>query len=303
MKPGVHIMPAAEYHALPELSNTLAQLIIGQSPKHAWTASPALNPNFKRVEKEEFDIGSAAHALLLEGQDRMAVIEADDWRKAAAREARDAARAEGRHPILAGRYQDVMKMRDVAVRAIAECEDLGGLTLSNGSAEIVLIWEDLDGTACRARLDFLASAALGGNRIVLDYKSTTDATPRAFSRQIARMGYHYQDEFYSRGVQAVLGRRPKFVFLAQETRPPYACSFHGCGPSLAAIAKADIDQAIVTWGACLKSNRWPAHAQHIHWAEATPWQLTEAEDRIGIPYQPEQLFERRVVNEDAPAWP
>lgn len=288
---GVHTsMSAAAYHALPSLSNSLAQILIAQSPQHAWTASPALNPNYTRVEKEEFDIGQATHALLLEGQDRMAVIEADDWRKKDARAERDEARAAGKHPVLAKRYQDVLKMRDVAVRAIAECDQLSGLSLSNGQPEVVLTWHDLDSVACRARLDFLSAVLPFGNRIVLDYKSTTDATPRAFSRQIARMGYHYQEEFYSRGVQHTLGQRPMFVFMAQETTAPYACSFHACAPSLQAMAKAEVDYAIRLWRDCLRSNRWPAHDQRIHYAEAAAWQLTEAEERTGIPYDYEALF-------------
>lgn len=276
-------MPASDYHAMPQLSCSLAKIIIAQSPLHAWTASPTLNPNYQPEEKEAFDIGSAAHALLLEGEDRMVVVEADDWRTKAAREARDAARAAGKHPVLARKYRDVVKMRDAAVLAIAKCADLSGLTLAEGRAEHVITWTDR-GVECRARIDFLQT----GEAVILDYKSTTDATPRAFSKQIARMGYHYQDEFYSRGVKAVFGRRPKFVFLAQETEAPYACSFHGCAPSLLAIAEQEVDYAIKTWGECLKTDTWPAHSNRIHWAEATIWQVTEVADRHAIPYDVER---------------
>lgn len=278
------IMPAADYHAMPQLSCSLAKILIAQSPLHAWTASPVLNPNYRPEEKEAFDIGSAAHALLLEGEDRMVVVEADDWRTKAAKEGRDAARAAGKHPILARKYQDVQRMRDAAVLAIAKCSDLSGITLADGRVEHVVTWTER-GVECRARIDFLAN----GELVILDYKSTTDATPRAFSKQIARMGYHYQDEFYSRGVKAVYGRRPKFVFLAQETTAPYACSFHGCAPSLLAIAEQDVDYAVKVWGECLKSGTWPAHSNRIHWAEATPWQVAEVEERHAIEYDIEKL--------------
>jgi len=267
-------MNAAEYHARPELSSSLAQLIITQSPLHAWTASRALNPNYVSEEKEAFDIGSAAHALLLEGQDRMVVIQADSYRTKDAQMQRDAARAEGRHPVLAHKYQDVLKMRDVAVRAIAECEDLNGLVLSAGRAEHVVLWND-GGVACRARPDWMRDA------LVLDYKSTTDATPRGFARQIARMGYHYQAEFYSRGIEKLIGQRPTFVFLAQEVEAPYACTFHACDGTLRTIAESDVTAAIKTWGACLAANRFPAYDHRvIHWAEAAPWQIAEAEARM-----------------------
>lgn len=285
-------MPAAQYHALPHLSSSLAQTLIAQSPLHAWTQCRALNPNYVEQEKESFDIGSAAHALLLEGQDRMVVVEADDWRTKAAREARDAARADGKHPILARKYQDVMKMRDIAVRALAECEDLGGIRLAEGKAEQVIVWKDkFTDVMCRARLDWIS--AMG--RVVLDYKSTGDSAPASFNRQISRMGYHYQDEFYSQGVEATYAVRPKFVFVVQEITAPYAVSFHACANSLRAVAEPDIAYAIAEWGKCLAANRWPAHSNRIHWAEATPWQQEDALDRAdahGIAYDPAKLWEK-----------
>jgi hypothetical protein len=155
--------------------------------------------------------------------------------------------------------------------------ELSGLTLTNGRAEHVLIWKDpATGVECRARVDFLA----GGELVVLDYKSTTDATPAAFSRQIARMGYHYQDEFYSRGVQAVFGKRPKFIFMAQETTPPYACSFHGVRALSPRRRPRDVERAIANVEAMhALEHVCRAHDQRIHWAEAMPWQLDAAEER------------------------
>lgn len=290
MNPGIYDMPAAEYHALPYLSSSLAQIIIAQSPKHAWTACKALNPDYASEEKEEFDIGSACHALLLEGRDAMVVIEADNYKTKAAQEERDAARAAGKFPVLAKRYQDVLAMRDVAVRELAECEDLG-VSLSEGKPERTLIWTDPDtGTTCRARVDWIRDDGM----IVIDYKSTTDATPETFSRRLAKSGYHYQDEFYTQGVAAVFGRRPKFVFMAQETRKPYACSFHGVAPSLRAIAEQDLNYAKVTWAECMKSNRWPDHTRRIQWAEAANWQVDVAMERAeshGIAYDPDKYVE------------
>lgn len=293
---GIFTLAEDAYHALPQLSSSLAKTIIAKSPKHAWTESPRLNPDYESEEREEFDYGKACHALLLEGEDRMAPIEADDWRTKAAKEARDAARAEGKYPVLVRKYARVLKMRDAAIAAIAGCADLGGLTLADGEAERVLVWQEGE-VACRARLDWLSN----DRKVILDYKTTTDATPRAFTRQITRMGYHYQDEFYSRAVAALFGHRPKFVFLAQEDTAPHACSFHGCAPSLRAIAEQDVDYAVRTWKRCLALNDWPAHDQRIHWAEAMPWQMDATEERTGIPYDPAILY--AGLKENDPLFP
>lgn len=284
-------MGAAAYHALPELSSSLAQIIIAQSPLHAWTASPRLNPNYEPEEREDFDYGNACHALLLEGEDRMHVVDADDWRTKLAKEERDAARAAGKYPVLKHKYARVLKMRDAALEAIAGCAELG-FTLADGKPEQVLAWED-QGVACRARLDFLTNDRF----VILDYKSTTNAAPRAFSRHIAKMGYHYQAEFYTRGVEALVGRRPKFVFMAQEITAPFACSFHGCAPSLMGIAEQDVTYAMKMWRRCLEANDWPAHDQRIHWAEAMPWQVSEAEERAGIQYDPSKLWRKPLESD------
>lgn len=278
MNPGVYTMPSEEYHALPALSSGLAQTIIQRSPLHAWTESRALNPAFREVEKEAFDIGSGAHALLLEGEDRMVVVDADDWRTKKAREDRDAAREAGKHPVLARRYADIVKMRDVAEVAIRNCEELGLPNgLRGGLSERVIIWTDpVSGAQGRARPDWWSE----DGSLLFDYKSTTDATPAAFSRQIARMGYHYQAQHYSEGAGALKPptRRPiSFVFGAQETTPPYAMSFHACAPSLLFIAARDLAWARMTWIDCLRTGQWPSHSNRIHYAEAEGWQVTESE--------------------------
>jgi hypothetical protein len=54
-----------------------------------------LNPDFKPREEARFDLGRAAHQVLLEGNANVAVIEESDWRTKAAKDARDWARSRG----------------------------------------------------------------------------------------------------------------------------------------------------------------------------------------------------------------
>lgn len=291
MKPCICTMPAAEYHAdpcpEPSLSASIAKIVVGQSPLHAWTAHPRLNTAFEPEEATAFDVGSAAHALLLEGEDRMAVIDANDYRTKAAQEARDNARASGKHPVLSKQYENIKTMVSVAKAAITRCGDLSGMSLDRGVAEPVILWKE-GNVWCRSRLDFLPA----DHSLILDYKTTTDTAPAAFSRQITRMGYHIQAAFYERGVKAILGVDAPFVLMAQETGEPFAVSFHGCAPSLMEIARKLVDDAIKTWGACLSANRWPGYSDRIHWAEAQAWQMAEHEERLGIPYDPAKLWEK-----------
>ena len=96
-KPGVHLLSMESYQRdpcpSPSLSSHIAHRLITQSPLHAWYAHPRLNPRYVEEDSTAFDLGSCAHALLLEGEDSIAVIEADDWRTKVAKEARAKARS------------------------------------------------------------------------------------------------------------------------------------------------------------------------------------------------------------------
>lgn len=277
MKPGYHVMTADEYHAdpcvEPSLSNSIAQILLRESPRKAAFSHPRLNPAYKPEEEGKFDIGTAVHAMLLEGVDKMFVCNFDDWRKKEAREQRDEARAMGQLPILAHQADGIHAMRTAALAFIAESEIAE--YWSQAESEITAIWQE-DETWLRCRFDRITK----NHRCAIDYKSTTDASPEAFSRQLVRMGYHWQDAFYRRAVRALDGKDPAFVFLAQSIEPPYECSLHGCDPALREIADADIERAIEQWRYCIDAKYWPSYDGRIHWTIPTTWQMKEHETRL-----------------------
>lgn len=291
MKPGIYEMDDKTYRdgkdSPPALSNSIAKILLDYSPYHAWCAHPRLNPAYENVEKAEFDIGHAAHALLLEGANRMAVIDADSFRSKAAQEERDAARAAGKYPILKSKSLDIIEMAQVAREAIAKCADLQGLALSDGKPEQTMTWQE-DDVAMRSRMDWLSDDRLH----IWDYKTTTDASPASFSRQIVRMGYHRQASFYRRGVRAITGKKATFILIAQEIERPFGVSFHAIAPSLMAIADAEINHAVRLWSECLRRDHWPSYSSRIHHAEAPGWMMMDHEEKMqGIEYDVTKMWE------------
>jgi PDDEXK-like domain of unknown function (DUF3799) len=264
---------AEQYHADPapdaSLSSSIAKILLDQSPMHAWMAHPRLNPNYKPDENARFDLGSAAHMLILEKRiDGIVIIEAKDWKTKLAKEQRDAARANGQFPVL--RYQfEKMEAMAIAANQYLETTELVGI-LENGSIEETFIWEE-EGIYCRCKPDVLAA----DKRIILDYKSTENAEPETFIRQIGRMSYDLQAELYVRGIKYCTGIEPTFIFLAQEITAPYACSLIALANSYREIGKTKIARAMRIWKSCLKSNQWPAYSNRISYAEPSPWQMIE----------------------------
>jgi exodeoxyribonuclease VIII len=94
--------------------------------------------------------------------------------------------------------------------------------LSHGRSEVTIVWVDPEtGLPCKVRLDWLNER----DNIVLDLKSTRDASRAGFRRDAVNLRYKVQDAFYSRGAEAVGLDTPWFLFAACEKSPPHD---YGC---------------------------------------------------------------------------
>lgn len=272
--PGVYDIPAEEYHAdpvgpAPSLSASIAKQLLDASPEHARWAHPKLSPAFTPEESERFDVGTAAHAYLLEGErDAFEIIDAKDWRTKAAQEARDLARLAGKTPLLSEQWVRVQAMAEAAKRQLAAFEEIPR-PLTHGRAEETLVWQE-DGAWMRARLDWLHA----DHRTIDDYKSTSgSAHPDAFIRgPLFALGYDVQAAMYLRGIAVLFGHEAAFRFVVQETDPPYALSVVALGPEALVLAEKKRRRAVELWRACLATGQWPAYPTRTCYAELPAWQ-------------------------------
>jgi len=279
--PGVYKISNEEYHAdpviVPSLSRSIMKDLIYRSPKHAWFSHPRLNLDFKPKEQvEKFDLGQAAHSLLLEGSDRATLIYGDDWRKKEAKEARDQARAEGKIPLLLDQYDKVTDMVKVAEKAIFDCDELSlGSLKIQGDSELSFIWQEED-VWLKVRPDWISH----DRAVIIDYKTTSmSVNPGDLARYIITMGYDLQDAFYTRGVKAISGIEPKFIFLFQETSEPYLCSFVGLPPDFMELAKSKVDFGIALWRECMATGIWPGYPRQVCWLDLPAWSVAAWESR------------------------
>jgi hypothetical protein len=269
-------MPSAVYHAdpapEPSMSSGIAKILVSQSPMHAWYAHPRLNPYHMSEESQDFDRGSAAHALLLEGDDKMVEVAFDDWRKKEAKELRAQIREAGKLPLLSKHVASVRKMVTIAKTALADSEL--AINLSDCYAERSVIWP-AGGIWGRARFDLQHRT----RRILIDYKTTENADPQSFARQIIGLGYDVQAAHYAEAYQAAWSAEPTFVFLVQEREPPYACSLVGVDPMMLELGQQKLEFAAKLWKQCITSGKWPGYSNRISWAAPPAWALESFEIR------------------------
>lgn len=114
---------------------------------------------------------------------------------------------------------------DMVEQATAMCEALNHnefvQKLLKGEKEKSFFWnDDLTGEPCKCRVDCLTE--LGDNLLVVDLKTTENAETEAFMKSAIKYGYDFQSAMYSKGVEISTGKKPIFVFIAIEKKPPYA---------------------------------------------------------------------------------
>jgi len=282
MTPGIYSkLPMRQYLDLQAFSSGLGQRALAQSPLHAWTESP-WNPDRERDDSGTADIGTFAHACLLEGgTDALVICPFDDWRKNDAKAMRDAARAAGQLPILAHKVPEVEAMVKAAKEYVAQSE-LAGI-FAAGEPERTVVWNEGD-VLCKARPDWLNPDM----KTCLSYKTTAgSAQPDAWIRT-QLPAYDLGIVLYERATKC------RVVTLVQEQAAPYSCSLIALDPAWQDIATRKLARALQIWSACLKTGKFPAYPSAICYAEPKPWMLAEAEETEiqGAFADPAKLWEK-----------
>jgi hypothetical protein len=275
-------LAAADYHAdtlkdVPTLSASIANLLLNRSPLHAWTAHPKLNPDWQPDDDAKYDVGTVAHAMLLEGTANVDVCTYDSWRSNDAKEARDASRANRRTPLLAHQFEEVLGMCN-AVADQLKAFDIDPVPLTAGKPEQTMVWQDSEtGVWCRARIDWLHDDLSA----IDDLKTTTrSAHPEAFAKNLYSYGCDVQAAFYLRGLRTleianadvIRYEPPQWRWIAVETSPPYGLSVVEPGPAVLELADAKVDAALKLWAECLERDVWPGYPTKVATAELPAWE-------------------------------
>ena len=277
---GCHTITAEEYHAdpcpVPSLSRSAIKSLLYQSPAHVKEGHPRLNPDFQLEDSGKFNIGTACHALLLEGVDNIAAIDADSWRGKAAQEARDEAYSQGKTPLLSQQYESALIMVKSAEKQIAACPELKIKNLrEEGDSELTYIWKEEE-TYMRVRPDWISK----DRKLILDYKTTAaSANPEEWGKTGLGSACDIQEALYKRGVKAIEGKEPKFIFVVQETYPPYLCSFIGLPPQFSNMGSEKIFYGLYLWRKAMESGEWPGYPNRVAWIEPPAYALASWEQR------------------------
>lgn len=282
---GIHLgIPMANYIADPAPEPSLSKGIIGdlveRSPAHAFHNHPRLGKTDDDATTRS-DLGSAAHAMLLGGEEAIRFCDATyasgkrkgeivtDWTARDAQAFQKEARSLGKIPMLKNQRDELDMMLAVARPRL---EEFGA-----GDCEATLIWQEENGIWGRCRPDFITD----DRKVVVDYKTSTNADPLVWIRRVL-LATHYdiQGAWNLRGLKNLLGGGGReFLFLVQEIEAPYCCSVIGMVPEMIDHAKRKIAAGLFRWRKCLESGEWPGYDRRVHYADIPDYTIWDWENR------------------------
>lgn len=258
-------IPETVYHGDPDsLSSSGVRTLVKPG-------GPAKHRAAVHQDNDDFDIGTAAHELLLGTGAGIVEVPFKTWQGNAAKEERAKARAEGKTPLLTKQLEATRAM----VAAARDRPEVAELLPADGAAEMSAY--ALDPTSwimLRARFDYLIISA-DRHVTIVDYKTTKNAAPRAFAKSAAEYGYHVQEAHYRRVLRELGYEVDRFVFLAQEKEPPYLTSIHEF--DAAAVREGDriVSAGIEIFAACRDADDWPGYGNRTYRMSLPAWAIGE----------------------------
>lgn len=271
MNPGIYTdLSNAEYHGGPGVNKSLLD-IVARSPMHAKFYLESREAGERSPPTAAQALGTAFHSLLLEPEDFAAtyiVAPKFDRRTKVGKEEAAAFEAEhaGKTPIDQETHDTLFGM----ARAVQAHPAAKALLAAPGKAEQSVYWTDeLTGELCRCRPDFWRE-----DGIIVDVKTSEDASPEGFAKSLVNYRYHVQAPWYCDGIEAATGEAPKgFVFLVVEKKPPFAVAVYALDAESMALGRIAARENLDTLARCRSSGVWPGYGDTIQQLGVPQWFL------------------------------
>ena len=217
---------------------------------------------FKDHPEEDNDtpslrFGRACHKFMLEPYDfgnEYAVVPKVDGRTKEGKEAKKEflKQAEGKELVDEETYDKLVDMRDMLYKTPYV------KNLINGEHEKSFFWTDeATGIKCKCRPDSFGK--FGKHNIIIDYKTTENAETSAFMRSALKYNYDVQAAHYTAGLEAIYGKDYQFIFIAQETKPPYLVNVLQADSYFMENGREVRGVMLETYKKCLELGEYPAY--------------------------------------------
>jgi hypothetical protein len=243
------------------IGSSFLKTFADRSPAHAKEA--VVNPTEPTAA---LNIGSAFHSLALGFPDEVAITPTDINRRTKEGKAQylDFIEAsKGKYIISAGDHANILEMVGALNR-----HPISKKLMQFKDREITGIFQDF-GTDlwCKIRPDLIDHE----QKIIVDLKSTVDASYDKFNRDIFKFGYHVSAAWYKYGAEQITGNRYAFIIAAVEKSPPYGINCFNIGGLAVRKAWDKISEHLGDLSDCVINDKWPNYKPFLHEPDVPAW--------------------------------
>jgi len=242
-----------------------------------------------RASTSVFDFGTGFHAAVLPGEDfsQVAVRMPKDIKSKATKAGKEFAKEHEGKIIL--NHSDSYAL-DQMMLSVSEHPAASGLLNGElkGKSEQSFFCKDTGDTELelKCRPDFM----LDDGSLIIDIKTTTDASPNGFKKSLANFRYHVQAAWYLDVVEKATGRRPEaFIFVAVEKQRPFSTAVYVADEECIRIGMEQARQDLMNIAKWKNTGIYPGYSGQAEMISLPKWMLPR-EDGAMPSSEPIQLY-------------
>ena len=272
---------------------------------HEWDALQASmlgnikrSPYFAKWRQDHPDVdtdartfGTAAHCIVLEPEkfeDKYRLEpqkpperrDVKNWRATKDyKEAKADLVANGFRVLKQSEFDGLRKIRDRLY--LGERTEIRDLLLAKTATEVSYAapHPKFENVLCKCRTDL----EVAGANMVVDLKTSRDASPRAFSRDLFNYGYHRSKPFYM-DVMCSEGSHKweHHLFLVVENIEPFQCCVYSLDPGATELGRAENYALIEKWARCLETDTYPGLPTKIQPIDVPRYAYSQIDEEMTI---------------------
>jgi len=261
-------MTIEEYRSHPALNYSAAKLLISKTPFHFIKASEA--------EKEDPSVymrmGTAVHELLEDKQTEYVIRpdvhpETNEVWHGSKKWCKEWKAAQTLQVFTSEEIGKILGMRKAL-----EDNPIFQMLLNHCPEREKPVFGTYKGVQLKALLD-MAGYDKSGKRMIVDLKTTDDASASGFGRKAKSLLYQCQAVHYTTVLSMAeqLEERPMFIFAVVESSFPHAVAFHGLPQEAWDDGQEKFDRYVDTYKNCMETGIWPAYEYGIQTLDWPTW--------------------------------
>jgi exodeoxyribonuclease VIII len=273
----------ADYHADPAVSKSDLDAA-HQSGRHFFDKKNGL----PRPSTPNFNFGTGFHALALPGESLDSVaVRMPEGMKKTTKEGKAFVAEHAGKIIFNSTDAHCLDQMMLSLREHPVSSALVNGELAGKSEQSFFATEPETGLEVKCRPDFM----LNDGSLIIDLKTTTDASPKGFQKSLVSFRYFVQAAWYLDVVELATGKRPEgFLFVAVEKQRPFSTGVYVADEEMIKIGREHAMEDLRNIAKWKAEDNYPGYSDRAEMISLPKWMLPKEDGSPNTDHQPIELY-------------